>query len=66
MAFIDVFNKENQRRYITGVVKSDAIKLLMITFLINRVDETSVNRKLMGLYEKYNSRVKDFTYIGYD
>lgn len=66
MAFIDVFNKENQRRYITGVVKSDAIKLLMITFLINRVDETSVNHKLMGLYEKYNSGLKDFTYIGYD
>jgi hypothetical protein len=64
MAFIDLFKRENAKRTIYGVVKSDAHKLLIITFLLNRVQTTSCRHKLMALYEKYNVGAKDFTYIG--
>jgi hypothetical protein len=66
MAFIDAFKKEEFARSILGMATSDAKKLLMITFLLNKVKSTVEIHKLTALYDKYNVGPRDYTYIGYE
>ena len=54
MAFIDVYKSERIQRTLYGISSLDGAKVLILTWLLNRVTDLKPQHALMGLFQKYN------------